>query len=61
MLIITGILLIFCTLIYDYIVPASPVFQGIIPTYKKESKLLINAEVTFADVVSYKTSNIESK
>ena len=43
------------------IVPGSPVFQRIIPTYSKESKLLINAEVTFADVVSYKTSNIESE
>ena len=38
---------------YDFLVaPDSPVFQSVIPTYNKENKVLISAEVTFADVVS---------
>ena len=34
------------------VVPDSSMIQSVIPTYNKETKLLINAEVTFAGVVS---------
>ena len=39
--------------VYDFlVVPDSPAFQSVIPTYNQESKTLMSAEVTFADVVS---------